>query len=729
MRTLNHFSSKNETSFEILPHDNAPHNEFLDSSVDAELKQLRIDASKFQQQNLGSKTEVKNAKGQTYLHLAAKQRNGDLLRLNLDLYKRDVNAADYRGNTPLHLLLSSNHATSNDDDLVDFARILLDNGAKVEMKNNEGKTPLLATVAHSSIQVLELLLEYGADFKGCDNRGFGVLHYLASSPNNATACASLLQLLLKLGCDVNAKSQHGRTPLYVAVCTGHNVCFDLLIERGANIRCRDVKFDMTILHVAAKYAKHYVLKRLMRILNKGDPCEKDAMINAKQKDGRTALHLATRHKLTFILNVLLRNGADVKAIDSYGRTVLHYACQYNNAEAFDILMDFGADINVQDKKGFTPMQLNEEVEAIVWLRVVTRNAKSMAVGLPVVDFRKNLLQIMHKMQSYEKYNVEVFHMKQTMINSSVSVYDLLLDEDKMYKYRNNVVLKEIVLFSKLFPSYREMLIGKYRRAGVRRYLVILAIKALLKMIGYRLDDVLGNMIFEKLSNAELHAFIEAAVTNNQDCDAAIMYSFVEIQKYGIDVPLATRGDKFCQTPLHHAAMSKSLEIVQLLIEYGADVECVASKNRTVLNCLLDNEKNEDPSQEEICIPILNLLISNKCPIDVKDSNEQTLLHLAAKYKQQKIIKILLPLLNKFIDSVDINGNTALHNLLKAIKNEDGIEELKFLSTVKLLLEKCPTLVKSRDKWGNASVHIAAQNKQKAIMRLLLECDKNNKSKN
>lgn len=207
-----------------------------------------------------------------------------------------------------------------------------------------------------------------------------------------------------------------------------------------------------------------------------------------------------------------------------------------------------------------------------------------------------------------------------------------------------------------------------------------------------------------------------------------MYSMAEIQKYGMSVPLATRGDKFCQTPLHYAAKSKSLEIVELLIDYGADVECVASKNRSILNVLLDNEENEDPSQEEICISILNLLIAKKTEIEAKDSNEQTLLHLAAKYKQQKIIAILLPLLSKYIDNVDINGNTVLHNLLNAIKNKDGKEELEYLPTVNLLLGKCPALVSVRNKYGIAPVHIAAENKQKAIMKILLECDKIHKKK-
>lgn len=240
------------------------------------------------------------------------------------------------------------------------------------------------------------------------------------------------------------------------------------------------------------------------------------MINAKQKDGRTALHLASRHKVTSILTLLLRNGADVECLDSYGRSPLHYACQYSNAEAFDVLMDFGADISAQDYHGMTPMKLNEEVEALIWLRVVTRNAKSMAVGLPVVDFRKNLIQIMHKMKSYEKYNVEVEQMKRAMINSSVSVYDLLLNEEKMYQYRNNVVLKEIVMFGKLFPSFREMIVGKYRRAGMRRYLVRLASKTMWRMTGYRLESALSDMIFGHLSNTELHRFIEAAVRDDQD---------------------------------------------------------------------------------------------------------------------------------------------------------------------------------------------------------------------
>ena len=76
-------------------------------------------------------------------------------------------------------------------------------------------------------------------------------------------------------------------------------------------------------------------------------------INARDKWGRTALHLTMKGE---IAEFLLRNGADVNAKDNGGQTPLHAAADWGHDEVCAVLLSFGALVNPKDNAGFTPLQ-------------------------------------------------------------------------------------------------------------------------------------------------------------------------------------------------------------------------------------------------------------------------------------------------------------------------------------------------------------------------------------
>jgi len=67
----------------------------------------------------------------------------------------DVNFQDGTGNTALHYTAQQNH--------LDAATILLDAGAKLNVKNLQGDTPLHLASRRNKIQMIELLVARGAD--------------------------------------------------------------------------------------------------------------------------------------------------------------------------------------------------------------------------------------------------------------------------------------------------------------------------------------------------------------------------------------------------------------------------------------------------------------------------------------------------------------------------------------------------------------------------------------
>jgi ankyrin repeat protein len=54
---------------------------------------------------------------------------------------------------------------------VEFARMLLERGARIDARMTNGETPLHWAVRGKNIQVVRLLLEHGADVNARDNSG------------------------------------------------------------------------------------------------------------------------------------------------------------------------------------------------------------------------------------------------------------------------------------------------------------------------------------------------------------------------------------------------------------------------------------------------------------------------------------------------------------------------------------------------------------------------------
>ncbi len=82
----------------------------------------------------------------------------------------DVNAVDmFGGNTGLHWAAR--------EGLSEMARLLLDNGARVEARNDEGQTPLHWAAAHGRKALLVTLIAHDANVNAIDRAGWTPLRW------------------------------------------------------------------------------------------------------------------------------------------------------------------------------------------------------------------------------------------------------------------------------------------------------------------------------------------------------------------------------------------------------------------------------------------------------------------------------------------------------------------------------------------------------------------------
>lgn len=92
-------------------------------------------------------------------------------------------------------------------------------------------------------------------------------------------------------------------------------------------------------------------EEVKRLLNQG------ADVNAKDKDGRTALMAAAYKARVESLKLLIDGGADVNAKDVKGRTALITASWEGHLEAMELLVYKGAEINTKDNDGNTSLMM------------------------------------------------------------------------------------------------------------------------------------------------------------------------------------------------------------------------------------------------------------------------------------------------------------------------------------------------------------------------------------
>ena len=213
----------------------------------------------------------------------------------------------------------------------EIAAHLLDAGADPALAARSGVTPLAAAVAARRESTVGLLLEHKV---APDQR----------LPNEATALMvaaamgypEIIEQLLDAGAEVNAVDAGGRSALHAAAQFGfeHNDSlrarrlFDGLLKRGADINLADGEGKTPLLLLLGAH------------LRPGSDCdpthigalvplllEAGARVEHADQRGVTALHACAMHALLPPARVLLSRGADRSAADAFGRSAADVARQ------------------------------------------------------------------------------------------------------------------------------------------------------------------------------------------------------------------------------------------------------------------------------------------------------------------------------------------------------------------------------------------------------------------
>lgn len=189
-----------------------------------------------------------------------------------------------------------------------FIKLMLEQGADINLRNDNGQTPLDLAIEGDDYPSAKFLIESGADVSARGNRARTALHHAAELER-----INIIDALIDAGADVNAMDEEGLTPFHLAVARERYNGWKLLLQNGADI-------------------------------------------NAKDHGGRTPLYMAVARSSSYI-SELIKNGADMYAEDIRGAHIIGVALNNNDQKTVQIFINNGFDIEVPDSKGMTPLKI------------------------------------------------------------------------------------------------------------------------------------------------------------------------------------------------------------------------------------------------------------------------------------------------------------------------------------------------------------------------------------
>ncbi|XP_070306224.1 ankyrin repeat domain-containing protein 6 isoform X7 [Odocoileus virginianus] len=217
---------------------------------------------------------------------------------------------------------------------------LINKGAKVAVTKH-GRTPLHLAANKGHLSVVQILLKAGCDLDVQDDGDQTALHRAAVVGNTEVIAA-----LIQEGCALDRQDKDGNTALHEASWHGFSQSAKLLVKAGANVLAKN-KAGNTALHLACQNSHAQSTRVLLLGGSRAD---------LKNNAGDTCLHVAARYNHLSIIKLLLSAFCSVHEKNQAGDTALHIAAALNHKKVVKVLLEAGADGTVVNNAGRTPLE-------------------------------------------------------------------------------------------------------------------------------------------------------------------------------------------------------------------------------------------------------------------------------------------------------------------------------------------------------------------------------------
>jgi len=569
--------------------------------------------------------------GQALIHLASKQNDLETVAvlvkkgaridvvdatgktpLLLALERRSLGVADFLAGQDANIFIEDNQGVSPFSYAKEVALLShILNSKTINQKNKDGKTALHLAIEDYDVGLTKQILDLGIPSIGLKANGESLLSIAYAKPEKKEA-AIIASLLLIAGVE----------PLY-----GEFKEFEkATIQRNYAIRFYD---GMTTLHIAVTKEQAGFVQFL---IDSGVP------IDAQNTSKSTALHEAVRRGNVQIIAMLLKAGANPAITDVQGNSPLHIVVpKEKRLEALQQLLASGVSPNIKDSFGETP------------LHIATR----LKYELPVIKL------LISKGATLEEKNKR---------GETALLIAVQSEQAELVKYFSDIggnihsqtldgITPLTLSFTKNFDTFTALLTQK----------------------NIYTKDITGDSV------------LHVAIKKNAKPET--------IPYIAEHSNLIAESNMQGNTPLHLAVSLDNGSLGGILIEKGADIFVSNDEGFTPFTLAVElGGKRGD------------WFFSEKT-MTAKDANGNTALHVAAQMGYASVIREMV---NKgaSINATNKNNETPIFSALKA----DSYNVIRVL----LALSNNPlSYISKRDFLGNTSLHIAVKMKAYNSAKLLL----------
>ncbi|XP_022786816.1 serine/threonine-protein phosphatase 6 regulatory ankyrin repeat subunit A-like isoform X3 [Stylophora pistillata] len=686
--------------------------------------------------------ETKSENGETPLHIAIKLKSVEICKILVQGGAKTETKAVRDGSTLLHQtcmagqLDASNalikkgvlvHMPNKSGSLciheaakkghLGLVRMLIERGVPVNFQNKRKYTPLHLAALSKKHQVVQLLIGHGAEVTAIGGLAKETPLHMAAKVKGGE---KVVDVLIKSGADPDTAKDNGERALHLAARCGNLEVVNILLRENTEVARRSKSGD-TPLHFACQNGHFQIVEALIKQLFKDKTYLLARLIvNIPNNLGVTALHsvagipqgTAGTEDLVNTVEILLNHGADL-TFSTYqkGETPLHWCARSGNYQMIEKIFTF------------------PKVPEYIRLSIINKTTASGASPLMIAS-QYGMLEVVQALLRFHA-RVDVFdEAGGTALHYAAS--------------RGHVEVARELLNSKAYVNGRTKPNVRYSSDKTRK-----DNKEDLPIgtTPLHMAAEMGHPEFVRVLITKYNAITDPlTVDKKSPLHLAAEYGRLEVCKVLLDLRAdANVADSKDMIPVHYAALNDREEVVELFFNLRPDTMTqvnaeglnalhIASSNGSiqVVRKLVKLDFAKCSSDKGVlCKPLLlaargghkdivEFLLQNGASPTEEDTEGNSVLHLAAKFGQVKVIDMLWGKTPLNRTSVK-NGMTAIHVAALYGQTEVVQEFLTRAPYSATLVSERPVLADGEDEdddYGFTSLHLAAQNGDNTLVRAI-----------